>query len=91
MNELMSIKISSGGAIETFPITDAMVDDGIGWDSMGNDAAHDGQGIGHEAGDHTGHGSLLSDGTEGLNAVVVAQHASVAELIASRMGIRRRK
>jgi hypothetical protein len=35
---------------------DATEDVTIGWDSAGNDHAHDGQGIGHEAGDHTGHG-----------------------------------
>jgi hypothetical protein len=80
--EAQVIKVVGLEGVSIFPTASPDVDDGISWDSMGNDAPHDGNGIGNQAGDHTDHGrSYLMDEVIGKTIDCSTTLASVSELL----------
>ena len=51
-----TLNVLTVDGVETFELTSPEVNDGISWDSAGNDAPHDGNGAGSYSGDHTNYG-----------------------------------
>lgn len=85
-----AIKIATANGITAYPLTSPDANDGISWDSMGNDAPHDGNGIGHERGDHTDHRLTYElDEMQGSSLPRVAELASLSELLDHRRNIGR--
>lgn len=79
------IRVMNVDGVKVFATASPEIDDGISWDSMGNDAPHDGNGIGNQAGDHTDHGrSYLMDEVVGRTINHPTSLASVAELLSIR-------
>ena len=58
-SDTIQLRISTPTGAAFFPLVEPDIADGCGWDSIGNDAAHDGDGAGNQKGDHTDHGVFL--------------------------------
>jgi len=87
MNQQSSIKIKVSEELKEYQLINDH-GDGLSWDSAGHET-HDGEGTGHEGGDHTDHHVFL--GKERLSANLLNDNdasASIEALLANRLNNR---